>query len=167
VFAQSVAGIGTLSQSPFFVVRGTTNHYPGPGANIDSIISGKFVLNTDRNRVAGNRVRGSSNERPIGGVQILHPPAAAIGGQLALASADARVGFTVDLRIYVPTVRDTTYQDRLRAQWYDDWKTWRGHGIWTLLGFIPGRVDPHLGHPVKCLRSLTAVADRWDNRLGC
>jgi len=165
VFAQSVAGIGTLTQIRFLVLRGTTNHYPSPRANVDSIISGKFMLNADRNRVAGNRIRGSGNERPIGGIQILHPPAAAIGGQLALASADAGVGFTVDLRIYVPATRDTTYQDRLRAQWYHDWKTRRGHGIWTLLGFIPGRVDPHLSYPVKCFRGLAAIAKRRDDRL--
>src|SRR4051794_3055110 len=113
VFAHSVRA-ESAQRRPLAVGR-STDHNPGPGANIDPIIGRQLLLRPNRNRTAGNRVSGGSNERPIGGVQVLDPPAAAVGGQLGLASADAGIRLAIDLWMDIATMRDAPDQDRLLA----------------------------------------------------
>ena len=115
------------------------------------------MLDTDRDGVGRQRACGRSDERSVGRVQILHPPPGAVGRQLGLAAADAGVGFTVDLRMDVPTLGGSANQDRLRTQRNDDRQPGGGHRVRALLGLVPGGIDPHLGYPVECPRGRAAA----------
>ena len=105
MFAQSVAlPYATLSQACLFVLRRAPDHDTGPCTDIDAIICSELMLDANRNGIGRQWAGGWGDEGSVGRVQILHPPPGPVGRELGLAATDPRVGFTVDVRMDVPTV---------------------------------------------------------------
>src|SRR5215218_9199811 len=135
--------------SCLFLIGGGADDQAGPGADVDPIIGLQLPLQADRNGICWRGAGRRTDEGAVGRVQVFHPPARAIRGQLALAPAYAVVEITIDLRVDIAAFRRAADQHRGRPERHDLRETGRRKRIRALLCLVPFRVDPHFGDPVE------------------
>src|SRR5215212_3461684 len=135
--------------SCLFFIGGGADDQAGPGADVDPIIGLQLPLRADRNRIGWHRAGRRTDEGAVGRVQVFHPPARAVRGQLALAPAYAVVEITIDLRVDIAAFRRAADQHGCRLEGHDLWETGRRKRIRAFLCLVPLWVDPHFGDPVE------------------
>ena len=108
--------VASPSGSVLLVLGGLPDDQPGPGADVDPVVGVELVLGADGDRVVGQRPAGGTDEGAVGRVEVFDEPAAAVGRQLRLASADPGVGAAVDsgLMLRLADLRPTS-TDVLRS----------------------------------------------------
>ena len=138
------------------VLGGRPDDDTGPGAEIDAVVGAELLLHPDGDRVArdGSVAAGATNVPLAESRSSTHQRVPSVVSW-ALAAADTGVGLAVDRRGWMlrlceirPTKIDFSRNGRTIRQ------PRRGHRIRALLGFVPRRIDPDLGDPVKGRRSL-------------
>src|SRR5215212_5301285 len=85
--------------SCFFFIGGGADDQSGPRADVYPVIELQLPLHPDWDGVCRHPACRRSDEGAVGRVEVFHPPACAIRGQLALAPAHAAVEITIDLRM--------------------------------------------------------------------
>ena len=99
--------------------------------------------------VGRQRAAGRPDVGAVGGLEVLDPPALAVGGQLGLAPAHPDVAASSRPRGGCCGWPTGGRPARSAGQRHDDRQPRRRARLVALLRGVPVGVDPHLGHPVE------------------
>jgi hypothetical protein len=107
-----------------FFGGGFADYEAGPGAYVDAVVAGQFPALAGGDGIFGEGVGGLAYEGAVGGLEVFHPPALAVGGELRLAAAYSGVVAAVDLGGDAAALRGAADQDALGGDRDDYREAW-------------------------------------------
>jgi hypothetical protein len=108
--------VSIVDLRPAFLRGGPAHDDPGPRPDVDPVVLGELPTMSGRDGITRQRSARRAHVRAVGRLEVLHPPASAIGGELRLTAAHPGVTGAVDLGVDVAARGRAADEHTLGAQ---------------------------------------------------
>ncbi|MBW3084019.1 hypothetical protein KEM60_00202 [Austwickia sp. TVS 96-490-7B] len=102
---------------------GLTDHEPGPGADVHTLVVVDFHTLTSGDRILWEASAGWTHECPIARSEVFDPPSTTIGGKLRVPSTHTGICAAVHVRDN-PSTRGVSPDQGPSTDSYDVWNSW-------------------------------------------